>query len=323
MIEAIVETAVLFDHSASSRLTMTGKDRQDLLHRLSTNDILLLKRGHALPSLLLERNGRLVDRLLVVDRGDDFLLLGSPGRGTIVRDWIQKFTIMEDSKVSDVSEETSEYLLVGPMAPQLLAAAFDEAVSDLGRFQSIVVDGMSKATTIVRVEDHEGPSYVLVSARGSAASILGKLGPVANATAEMLAMLRIKAGLPTWGSEYDERTLPLEARLVDAISFTKGCYTGQEIIARVHHRDRLKRLLCRLEIEGEEAPPSDADLFHDGKKIGWITAAAPGLNRCFALGYVDTGFDLPGTNLAIGNGDRRRTAKVLTFNSEGDPRWPA
>lgn len=323
MIEAIVETAVLFDRSDSARLVMTGKDRKDLLHRLSTNDIASLKRGQGTASLLLERSGRLIDRLVVVDRGDDLLLLGNPGRADIVREWIQKFIILEDAKVRDVSGETSESLLVGPRSSEVLNAAFAGAASALERYDNILIDaGTAQETTIVRVEDHEGPSYLLIGLRNTAA-ILDRLGPVARATSEMLAKLRIKAGLPTWGSELDERTIPLEARLVDAISFTKGCYVGQEIIARVHHHHRVKRLLCRLEVEGEAEPAPESEILQDEKKVGWITAATRGLNRCFALGYVETGFDLPGTNLVVADGGHRRAAKILTLNAEGDPRWPA
>jgi len=321
VIEATIETAVLFDLSNSSRFVMSGKDRKDLLHRLSTNDILALKPGRATATLLLERNGRLIDRLLVVDRGDDLLLLGNPGRGDIVRDWIEKFTILEDSKVRDASTETSAHLLVGPRSAGVLDAAFAGAASTLQRYESVIVDaGTPHETTIVRVEDHESPAYLLIGPRNAA--VLERIGPIAHATTEMLAKLRVKAGLPTWGSELDERTLPLEARLVDAISFTKGCYVGQEIIARVHHRDRLKRLLCRFEIEGEVEPAPHSDILDGEKKIGWITSSASGLNGCYALGYVETGFDAPGTNVIVAGGGRHRDAKVLTLNPEGDPRWP-
>ncbi|HET9888457.1 MAG TPA: hypothetical protein VFR10_13200, partial [bacterium] len=251
MIEATIETAVLFDLSNSSRLVMSGKDRKDLLHRLSSNDIQSLKPGRGIATLLLERNGRLIDRLLVVDRGHDLLLLGNPGRGDIVREWIEKYTIMEDSQVRDVSGESSAHLLVGPRSAEVLDSAFEGQASPLQRYDNVVVEpGTAQEITIVRVEDYEGPAFLLIGPR-NAAAMQDRIGPVAHATMEMLAQLRVKAGLPTWGSELDEKTLPLEARLVDAISFTKGCYVGQEIVARVHHRDRLKRLLCRLEVEGE------------------------------------------------------------------------
>jgi folate-binding protein YgfZ len=324
VIEATVETALLFDRTASTRMIMTGKDRKDLLHRLSTNDILGLEAGRGTATLLLERNGRLIERLLVVDRGEDLLLLGNPGRAGIVREWIEKFTILEDSKVRDVSADTSEFLLIGPQSTGLLESTFGDAVSKLERYDNLVADpGTPHETTVVRGEDYESPAYAVICGKDAAATVLEKIGLVAKASDEMLAKLRIKAGIPSWGSEYDERTIPLEARLVDAISFTKGCYVGQEIIARVHHHKRVKRLLCRMEIEGEAEPAPQAEIFHEEEKVGWITGATASEYRCFALGYVESGFDAPGTALSVADGGLRRTARILSFNPEGDPRWPA
>ena len=102
-----------------------------------------------------------------------------------------------------------------------------------------------------------------------------------------LERLRIRAGTPRFGLEIDERVLPAEAGLeVRAIDFAKGCYPGQEPVARQHYRGRVNRALRVLEIEGREAPPYDAELSHDGKVVGRITSAAPDGDVVVALGYV-------------------------------------
>ena len=98
-----------------------------------------------------------------------------------------------------------------------------------------------------------------------------------------LERLRIEAGTPAWGKEVDDRVLPAEAGLVErAVSFTKGCYPGQEPIARLHYRGHVNRRLRVLELEGDDVPPYDAEVTLDGKAVGRITSAVPGL----ALGYV-------------------------------------
>jgi len=100
---------------------------------------------------------------------------------------------------------------------------------------------------------------------------------------------RIEHAIPRWGSELDERVLPAEAGLTEThVSFTKGCYPGQEPIARQHYRGKVNRRLRVLELEGDDAPAPDAEIFRDGKAVGRVTSAVRGL----ALGYVRT--EVPG-----------------------------
>lgn len=127
---------------------------------------------------------------------------------------------------------------------------------------------------------------------------------------EELDLLRIRAGTPRWGREIDDRILPAEAGLDDrAISFTKGCYPGQEPVARLRHRGRANRGLRVLEIEGDELPPYDAELVYEGKVVGRVTSAARDGDHIVALAYVRR--EVPGdTALTIPDG--RRAGPVLT-----------
>ncbi|MBA3428109.1 MAG: hypothetical protein H0U07_05995, partial [Actinobacteria bacterium] len=109
----------------------------------------------------------------------------------------------------------------------------------------------------------------------------------ATVSPEELELLRIRAGTPAWGKELDDRVLPAEAGLDErAISFTKGCYPGQEPIARLHYRGHANRGLRVLELEGDELPPPDTELEHGGKVVGRITSAARDGDRIVALAYV-------------------------------------
>jgi folate-binding protein YgfZ len=104
-----------------------------------------------------------------------------------------------------------------------------------------------------------------------------------------LELMRIRAGTPRFGREIDDRVLPAEAGLeARAIDFEKGCYPGQEPIARQHYRGRVNRTLRRLEIGGSELPPDDAELTYDGKVVGRITSAVRDGDAVAALGYVRT-----------------------------------
>jgi folate-binding protein YgfZ len=108
-----------------------------------------------------------------------------------------------------------------------------------------------------------------------------------NVGADELELLRIKAGTPRFAREIDERVLPAEAGLdARAIDFAKGCYPGQEPIARQHYRGRVNRSLRVLELEGEELPEYDAELAYEGKTVGRVTSAARDGERVIALGFV-------------------------------------
>ena len=148
----------------------------------------------------------------------------------------------------------------------------------------------------VEAELEEHASYVVLEGNGSlptsdygvpAAEVLDEQPDGERVPETELELLRIRARTPAWGKEIDERVLPAEAGLTErAVSFTKGCYPGQEPIARLHYRGRANRGLRVLELEGTELPPYDAELQLDGKIVGRVTSAAPSPAGVLALAYV-------------------------------------
>lgn len=319
--------AVWFDRSADARLVMVGADAKDLLHRLSTNEVLSLVPGEGRANLLLERSGRLLDRLVVVNRGADLLLLGNAGRGEVLREWIERLIILEDCRVEDVTAATGEILVTGEGATQEVHRATGVDAGALAMYEGAAGGESAPSAFVTRVENHAGPAFRIVVPLEGVASLRACFDSLAAGDDELLSRIRVAAGVPSWGAELDERTIPLEARLVDAISFTKGCYIGQEIIARVHHHKRVKRLLCRLAVEGAEPLAQGSAVFGGGAAIGRVTSSASGTPRSIALAYVETGAETPGTKLEVRDGERSsaapRAAEVLSLNPEGDPRWPS
>jgi tRNA-modifying protein YgfZ len=147
----------------------------------------------------------------------------------------------------------------------------------------------------VDIEQEEHTSHVVLGGTGglptedygiAAVEVLDEpLEPTIDA--KELERLRVLAGTPRWGHEIDDRILPAEAGLDErAISFSKGCYPGQEPIARLHYRGRANRGLRVLEVEGDELPAYDAELSHDGKVVGRVTSAVRDGDRVVALAYV-------------------------------------
>jgi folate-binding protein YgfZ len=300
---------------------MTGDDRKDLLHRLTSNDVNGLEPGRGCRTLLLERSGRLVDRLVLTDRGDELLLLGTRIRAPEVIAAIDRFTILEDARIEDATEATREILVTGEEAAGAVERATGARLHALERYSC--VRGTLLESIVVRIEDHAAPAFAIVAPKDAAGSVLEGLGEAAPGSDDELRALRVWSGIASWGAEIDERTIPLETRLVDAISFTKGCYVGQEVIARLHHQRRVKRSLCRVEIGGPTEPVAGAALQHGENAVGRITSAAVFGERCIALAILDASLDTPGTKLSLVDGPVQRPVEVLTLHPEGDPRWRA
>ena len=127
-------------------------------------------------------------------------------------------------------------------------------------------------------------------------------------------MLRVEAGVPRYGQDMVDTTIPLEANLANAISYNKGCYIGQEVIARATFRGHMNRKLSGLLLGSTEAAPG-TELKKDGKKVGWVTSVvrSPLKGQTVALGYVHRDHLEPGTVLAVGDGPAEATVAALPF----------
>ena len=230
-----------------SFVRVAGPDAEEYLNRMVSNDVAVLGPGESCEALLLTAKARLIAPLVVLRRGhDDFLLLTEPELGERVRAELVRSRFAAQAEIE--LEEHSCHIVLGQV--------------ELGG------DG-------IPTEAYGEPAAEVLDA---------ELKP--TLAAEELELLRIRAGSPAWGKELDDRVLPAEAGLdTTAISFTKGCYPGQEPIARLHYRGHTNRGLRVLELDGE-VPVADTELELDGKVVGRITSAARDGDHVVALAYV-------------------------------------
>lgn len=226
---------------------MAGPDAEDYLQRMLSNDVEALGPGEACEALLLTAKARVIAPLVVFRRGHEDFLLLTEPE-LGERVRAELLRFRFAAKAAIEPEEHESWLLLG--APK---------------------GGIPN-------RDYGIPAVEVLDGRPEGEEISG----------DELELLRIRAGTPRWGRELDDRVLPAEAGLDRrAISFTKGCYPGQEPVARLHHRGHANRGLRVLAVEGDELPEYDAELAHDGKAVGRVTSAArvPG-DGVVALAYV-------------------------------------
>lgn len=317
--DAAHRTAVVIDRSGEGRLRVTGTDRIAWLQGLLTNDIAALAPGQGCYAAYLTPQGRMISDLRVLVLADA-LLLDVPAvvRATVLERFDQ-FIITEDVAVEDVTAAVARLGLHGPAAPMVLAQAFADvpevAASAATLAEHAHVGGMLDGAPIFVAgsRDLGLPGFDLYCASAQVPEIAARLAEAGalDVDPETWDTLRIEAGLPVFGVDMDGDTIPLEAGLEDrAISQTKGCYVGQEIVIRILHRGggRVARRLMGLQAaqEGEAVamvPSSGTPVRLGDRDVGRVTSAAwsPRLGRTVAMAYVHRDSAIAGTALIVAN----------------------
>ncbi|HMB69259.1 MAG TPA: hypothetical protein VKU85_08095, partial [bacterium] len=233
------DDAVLrIERPAVARVALSGEDARDFLHRITSNDTAGLADGEGCATLLLERTGRFVDRLIACECGDHRLLIGSPGRGEAVRAFLEKYVIADDVEIRGLEESHRLVTVLGAGAAEALREALGAELGEMPRFHHRAVPGEEDAR-VVRAEDVGGAAYHVLFSPGGA--VADALAAIPEADAAVWRKRRIAAGVPEFGEEYGDRTVSLETRMFDAIDLKKGCFVGQEVVARLHNYNRVKR----------------------------------------------------------------------------------
>ena len=303
--------AAVHDHSYAGRLQATGKDALDLLNRLSTNQVLDLAPGQGAPTILTTDRGRILDLVAVVNTGEYVLLLTSPGMPQAVVQWLDKYTIMEDLTVTDVTASTTMLTVLGPESRAALERLCGVSLAGLAPFHCTTGRIAGHQVRIIHRPLGALPSYDLVMTHSTSSGQAAEAAPpVWNALQEAgltplglaaYEALRVVQGVPAHGNEMGDDYNPLEAGLVGAISFTKGCYIGQEVIARLDTYQRVQKRLVMLRFPpGAQAAPGAA-LMRDGKAVGSVTSVvhAPDRGELVGLGYVRVAAAKVGTRLEL------------------------
>lgn len=295
--------AALFDEGARGKLRVSGRDRLKYLNNMTTQDLKDLAPGEGALACALTVKAKVIADMRVHALEEEVLLDVPEGRAAPLAEHLRKFVVVNQVKIEDASAALGAVAIEGPRAAEVIEKALGKPLLELkplgaARFG----DGF---LTRASVSGENG--YRLVVPR-DAVRDLGLALANAGAEpipAEAVEWLRIEAGTPAFGKDLDETTLPPEAGLEKThVSYTKGCYLGQEPIARIHFLGHVNRKLMGLVFEGAEpAPPHGTPLFAaDGKEVGRVTSPgfSPALGRPVGLGYVRREANAPGTHLQAG-----------------------
>lgn len=300
--------AALYDNTATGRIWMRGADRAALLHRLTTNDIERLQPGQGLAAVFTTPIGRMIDLVYVHALADALLIITSPERGPAVYRHLKQNIFFNDKVTLQPAGTTlGRSELYGPQAPAALAALGLPADLPLHGVTTAAWNGVEVIVTRIAPLGSQGfalhappEQHAALTAALSAAGALDLNQPTYD-------VLRVEQGYPAVGYEISTAYIPLEANLWDAISFSKGCYVGQEIIARMESRGRLAKVLRGLRLPADvptPAPGAPIKLAAAGKEAGDLTSvvSSPRFGR-IGLAYVRSAHCAAGTRLLAGDAE--------------------
>ena len=310
------EGAGLLDLSSRGRIEVSGTEAVQFLNGLITNDVKALKEGEWMPAAFPNVQGRLLANARVLHRDNSFLLDTEAVTRNRVYQTLERFTLAGDFRIRDITNETALISVQGARSAQSVSIVLGEEAADVERGRIRCVPWQDSRVNVIRATHTSEDGYDLFTGASEAPKLWEALSAAGALPTgfDALEVLRIEAGLPRFGVDMNETNVVLETGLDEAVSFTKGCYIGQEIIARIHWRGHVAKRLAGLSFDSRVELPPDAKVKSiDGKEIGRITSAtfSPRLERTVALAYLRYDYLKPQTEVRIVVGDKERTAYVV------------
>ncbi len=297
-LQALRQACGIFDLGWRAKLLITGPDRTRWLNGMVSNNIRDLAPGHGVYSFFLNPQGHILGDMYVYNRGDSMILDTDVAQAERIASKLKRYIIMDKVEIDDASPTFSAIGLHGPKSLEVLRAAGLD-VPELAPLEIKNVGWHDASMPLVRtLQDGYEIWAGADNAYGVWESLL-KSGGVAVGS-EALEIWRILSGIPRYEQDIRERDLPQETRQEQALSFTKGCYIGQEIVERIRSRGAVHRILTGFRFHG--APPvPGTKIEKDGREVGEITSVTtvPSIGA-IGLGYVRREAGGPGTTLHIG-----------------------
>ena len=297
---AIRKSVGIFDQPQRGLVEVTGKDRAEFLHRMITHDTRTLEPGQARRAFLLSKQGRIIADMIVLQGSDKMLIDLDRFQASAIVQELDKYLFSEDVKLQDKSDAFHHIALHGPNGLKLISHLAGAALPELEPMRHVVVMIDGAQCTLYRRDDAGSPGLHLIVPVQEAlkvftrmAQAVGGLVPeVGHANENMVQgaikgrgigwlaynTARIEAGTPLYNIDFGPDSLPGETgQLEDAVSFTKGCYLGQEIVARMKHLGHPKRIIVKLRMEDDRLPIAGSQVYEvdapGGTVIGGISSS--------------------------------------------------
>lgn len=299
--DAATRSAALTDRRDRVRIAVTGPDRAKVLHNLTTNDVKRLEPGRGREAFITTGQGKTLALVTVHAEPGRLLVRSDPGTAAAILAHAGKYGVFDDATFEDIGAGTAEWHLVGPGVDEALARVGLTPPADDLEIADAHVAGVP--ITLIRERPTGRPGVTLIAPADDAPAVRAAVG-LPDLSPDAFDGLRIEAGTPIFGRDVTPANLPQEVgRDARAISFVKGCYLGQETVARLDALGHVNKILVGAVVDDPEAvPPSPGSPIRaGGLDVGTVTSSArsPGWGRAVVLGYVKVAQATPGTPLVV------------------------
>lgn len=285
----------LIDRSERVRLSISGPDRARFLHNLTTNDVKKLPVFQGREAFVTSLQGKTLGLITIHALENRLIVRANDAAADLVIPHFRKYGLFDEIQLENETEQTFEFHVAGPRAEQLCGAIIEQPLPS-DEYGLIEIEQGAHRILTIRESPTGRPGFTLIGPLDAKADILNRL-TAAGKNLELIEIdretfdiLRIEAGTPEFGRDLTEKNLPQELGRDDlAISFVKGCYLGQETVARIDALGHVNQMLRGFRLSSPEGRLAPGDVLRaDGKQIGHLTSTAfsPGWNTWIALGYL-------------------------------------
>lgn len=288
-IESCKSTVGIFHTPHIGLIQCEGADVLDLLQRMSTNNLIDIQEYEQIPTILTNENGRIIDILYVFSVKSSIYMMCSPNNETKVIDWLERYTFMEEASFHNISTHFTSFQLQGPKAFDLIKTVFH--LEDNIENKDVIscrLDGLDVLAVHLKINLRS--FFLILTPPKLSAKTWEQFTDLGATPVGIKAweVARVEAGIPLIAKEITEKTNPLEIGAIGAIDFAKGCYIGQEVIARLDTYNKVQKRLVMLDIADDTGLKENTNLLIDNKKVGTITSINPrkGNGHITAMGYV-------------------------------------
>lgn len=311
---AVRAGVALLDFTFLSLFAVDGPDAATFLQGMVSNDVKRLGAGEGCLAVVLSPVGKMIADLIVLKHSEEsFWVICRSERKERVMSALGRFIVADQVELKDISDRTAVGVM-GPFASARLAGILE--IRPEKPFSHLPASVAGKTVQVVRDTRFGVDGYQVwlpLDFQAQCVEWMQKRCELPIAGRQAFEVLRIEAGVPVYGIDYDESNLPLESNLDHAVSFTKGCYTGQEVIARVTNLGHVSKKLMGLVVEGDTIPQPGEEILVQNQSGGHVTSAARSLKlgRPVALAYIQKQWLAPGTEIELKSSARKASVQPL------------
>jgi folate-binding protein YgfZ len=318
---AVRSAAGLIDFSHRGLLQFTGPDRLSFLQGMLSNDLRILKPFDGQYAAVLTQQGKVIADVRVLCSLNSFYLdFWETLKGRIL-DHLNRYLVADEVEIADRSDEYAPLSVQGPKSEALLRDLIDPLEVPRQPISHTMVTVNGTAICVVKANHTKEGGWDLIIPRAALETIARRMTDLGQRHSalwigeEAQETLRVEAGMPRYGIDFSDDNLLLEVGIDHAVSFTKGCYLGQEVVERIRSRGHVNKKLCGLLLDGREAVKAGDLISASDRAIGHITSSviSPRLKQPIALGYLHKDHWTPGTKVFIQRGDLQMPATVTTL----------